>query len=279
MAKKGFGKLMALATIAGAAAVGISYLKKYKSFNRELEEEFHDFEGDGDEEDFFDEEEDSQDGAFDPADDDAFEEDLTFCSDDFTESDPKQSNDTRGSRKYISLSANADELKLAAKDILAAAGEMAGAAKGVLKDTAVILTDTAIEAASAAKDAAQIARAKLSEKAESYRERQAEKEGSLWEEDGTVASEPCGSTKSEPPKEKGENGDPDNASAEITIEPEDDAKVISGNISAEAPSSIAGTAQLDGNTPDSTLEVVKPEEAEKTVSEAEPITIVEEELE
>ena len=45
MAKKGFGKLVVLAAAAGAAAAGISYLKKYHSFTKELEKDFHDFEG------------------------------------------------------------------------------------------------------------------------------------------------------------------------------------------------------------------------------------------
>ena len=43
MAKK-VGKYVALAAVAGAAAAGISYLKKYRSFSKELDEEFHDFE-------------------------------------------------------------------------------------------------------------------------------------------------------------------------------------------------------------------------------------------
>ena len=177
MAKKGFGKIMALATIAGAAAVGISYLKKYKSFNKELEKEFHDFEGD--EQDFFDDEDENQeeDGPF-TADDSDFEDDDPFEEDEgisFSSADPTE-EEGQPSRKYISLHADAYDVKLAAKDIFAAAGEMAGAAKNVLKDTAVILTDTAFEAAQAAKDAAQIARAKLGEKADSYRERQAARE-------------------------------------------------------------------------------------------------------
>lgn len=44
MAKKVFGKLVLLTAAAGAAAAGISYLKKYQSFNKELDEDFHDFE-------------------------------------------------------------------------------------------------------------------------------------------------------------------------------------------------------------------------------------------
>ena len=58
MAKKGFGKFVVLAAAAGAAAAGISYLRKYKSFNDELEEEFHDFEGgEENDDDLFEEEE------------------------------------------------------------------------------------------------------------------------------------------------------------------------------------------------------------------------------
>lgn len=48
MAKKQFGKIAALAALAGAA-VGITYFLRYKSFHEELEEDFHDFEEDLDE--------------------------------------------------------------------------------------------------------------------------------------------------------------------------------------------------------------------------------------
>lgn len=48
MAKKQFGKIAALAALAGAAA-GITYFLRYKSFHEELEEDFHDFEDDLDE--------------------------------------------------------------------------------------------------------------------------------------------------------------------------------------------------------------------------------------
>lgn len=47
--KFGLGKLVVFATIAGAVAAGISYFTKYKSFNKELEEDFHDFEDNGSE--------------------------------------------------------------------------------------------------------------------------------------------------------------------------------------------------------------------------------------
>ena len=48
MAKKGLGKFVAFAAIAGVVAAGISYFTKYKSFHDELEEDFHDFEGEDD---------------------------------------------------------------------------------------------------------------------------------------------------------------------------------------------------------------------------------------
>lgn len=48
MAKKHFGKLLTLAAIFGAAAAGVSYVLQYKSFHKELDEDFHDFEDDFD---------------------------------------------------------------------------------------------------------------------------------------------------------------------------------------------------------------------------------------
>lgn len=46
MAKKHFGTIITLAAIAGAAAAGITYFLQYKSFHKELDEDFHDFEDD-----------------------------------------------------------------------------------------------------------------------------------------------------------------------------------------------------------------------------------------
>lgn len=48
MAKKHFGRFLTFAAIAGAAAAGISYFLQYKSFHKELDEDFHDFEDDFD---------------------------------------------------------------------------------------------------------------------------------------------------------------------------------------------------------------------------------------
>lgn len=57
MAKKHVGRFVALAAIAAAAAAGVSYFLQYKSFHKELDEDFHDFEDDFD--DFKDTEEDT----------------------------------------------------------------------------------------------------------------------------------------------------------------------------------------------------------------------------
>ena len=48
MAKKHFGRLLTLAAVAGAVAAGVSYFLQYKSFHKELNEDFHDFEDDFD---------------------------------------------------------------------------------------------------------------------------------------------------------------------------------------------------------------------------------------
>jgi len=46
MAKKRTGLLIAFGAALGAAAAGISYYLKYKSFNDELDKDFHDYEDD-----------------------------------------------------------------------------------------------------------------------------------------------------------------------------------------------------------------------------------------
>ena len=118
MAKKGngFGKLVAFATIAGAVAAGISYFTKYKSFHKELEEDFHDFEDD--------------------------------VNDDISKIDSTMN------RNYVSLHADKDEFKVAAADMADAAKDAAFAAKNLVKDAANIVNSTAREAASAVADTA-----------------------------------------------------------------------------------------------------------------------------
>lgn len=46
MAKKNLGRFLALTAISTAIAAGVSYFLKYRSFHAELDEDFHDFEGD-----------------------------------------------------------------------------------------------------------------------------------------------------------------------------------------------------------------------------------------
>ena len=107
---------MAFATIAGAVAAGISYFTKYKSFHKELEEDFHDFEDDG--------------------------------NDDISKIDSTMN------RNYVSLHADKDEFKVAAADMADAAKDAAFAAKNLVKDAASIVNSTAREAASAVADTA-----------------------------------------------------------------------------------------------------------------------------
>ncbi|MBQ7797403.1 MAG: hypothetical protein IJ374_12730 [Lachnospiraceae bacterium] len=46
MSKKKTGLLIAFGAVLGAAAAGISYYLKYKSFNDEIDKDFHDYEDD-----------------------------------------------------------------------------------------------------------------------------------------------------------------------------------------------------------------------------------------
>ena len=93
----GFKKLMFWATVAGAAAAGVSYILKYKEYQRELEGEFNDFEDE--------------------------------LSDYKTE-------DATANRKYTALKSTTDEFVTAAKDTANSAKGMASAAKEMLKDVA-----------------------------------------------------------------------------------------------------------------------------------------------
>lgn len=124
MAKK-TGKILAAAAVTGIAVAGISYYKKYRSFNKELDKDFHDFE-DGEEE---------------PV------------------------PDSTMNRNYVSLHADKDEFLVAAGDVLTAVKGAAGAAKNVVKDAAAIVTDTARDAMSAAADTAAAAKASLNKSA------------------------------------------------------------------------------------------------------------------
>ena len=120
MAKKGWGKLVALAAVSGAVAAGVSYVLQYKTYHKEREKDFREFEDDEDSEL-------KKDGS----------EDSTFES-------------AKVNRNYISLTSSKDEFKVAAKD-------MAQATKNVLRDAGSLFSDTAHEAVSAAVDTAHIA--------------------------------------------------------------------------------------------------------------------------
>ncbi|MFR2781196.1 MAG: hypothetical protein ACLTBL_09500 [Clostridium sp.] len=120
MTKKGWGKLVALAAVSGAVAAGVSYVLQYKTYHKELEKDFREFEEDEDSEL-------KKDGS----------EDSTFES-------------AKVNRNYISLTSSKDEFKVAAKD-------MAQATKNVLRDAGSLFSDTAHEAVSAAVDTAHIA--------------------------------------------------------------------------------------------------------------------------
>ena len=49
MAKKGWGKFVAFAAVTGAVAAGVSYVLQYKTYHKELEKDFREFEDSGDE--------------------------------------------------------------------------------------------------------------------------------------------------------------------------------------------------------------------------------------
>lgn len=276
MAKKGFGKLVVFAAAAGAAAAGISYLKKYKSFNDELEEEFHDFEGnEEDDDDLFEEEE-----TVTIAEEDAeTEETKEPEAEDESAKEPESAEakedtaDPRASRKYIPLNVSKDELKLAAKDMVSAAGEIAGAAKSVLKDAAVILSDTAYEAAVAAKDTAQIARAKLSERAELHRSRLHEEAAAS----DTAKDADSSEESSRPSPEAPQAAPTAHPAADQSLSPEDEQEKARNETAAAqfVPNAPAGAAGLETETGDSVLEVVKPEEAQKAVLDTEATTTIE----
>jgi uncharacterized protein YpiB (UPF0302 family) len=96
--KKKFGKFLALATAAGAVAAGVSYFLKYRSFHKELDQDFHDFEHEDD--------------------------------DDFDGSLPHESE--AASRTYVTLGEKKEETKETAKE---AAQEVADAADEVSRQT------------------------------------------------------------------------------------------------------------------------------------------------
>lgn len=148
MSKKGWGKFVAFAAVAGAVAAGVSYVLQYKTYHNELEKDFREFE--------------DSDGA------EAEASDRTI--------DPRKAD-----RNYISLSSSKDEFKVAARD-------MASATKNVLKDAGSLLSDTAHEAVSAAVDTAHIAihtmKAKKADFMEEHTQDREPEDSILFEDEG-----------------------------------------------------------------------------------------------
>lgn len=140
MAKRGFGKFVAFAAVAGAVAAGVSYVLQYKTFHKELEKDFRDIEEENPESDSQEKSEDSADGA----------EGAPAQKEDSQAKEGRAQEPRRENRNYISLASSRDEFKVAAKD-------MAQATKNVLRDAGSILSDTAHEAVSAAVDTAHMA--------------------------------------------------------------------------------------------------------------------------
>ena len=126
--KKKFGKFLALATAAGAVAAGVSYFLKYRSFHKELDQDFHDFENEDD--------------------------------DDFDGTLPHESE--AASRTYVTLGEKKEAVEDVAKeaaDVAAEAGkeavEAGKEAAETAKETAQVVAEDAADAVDAAKDAAQ----------------------------------------------------------------------------------------------------------------------------
>lgn len=95
MSKHHAGRFIAFAAIAGAVAAGVSYLLQYKSFHKELDEDFHEFE------------------------------------DDFDEFDDGDVDKTPAKRSYVSLTPETDELREDAENLKDAACSAANAAEQV----------------------------------------------------------------------------------------------------------------------------------------------------
>lgn len=126
--KKKFGRFLALATAAGAVAAGVSYFFKYRSFHKELDQDFHDFEHEDD--------------------------------DDFDGSLPHESE--AASRTYVTLGEKKEETKEAAQVVADAADEVsrqaadaAEQATEAAKEAAQVVAEDAADAVDTVKEAAQ----------------------------------------------------------------------------------------------------------------------------
>lgn len=116
--KKKFGKILALVTAAGAVAAGVSYFLKYKSFHKELDQDFHDFES---------------------ADEDDFDGTL-----------PHESE--TASRNYVPLGEKKADIQEAAEEITKEVKEAASETVDAVADAAKTAADTAEDAAKTASE-------------------------------------------------------------------------------------------------------------------------------
>ena len=104
----GLKKLMFLATVAGAAAAGVSYMLKYKEYQKELEGEFKEFE---------------------------------------SEIPESKRNDAPINRKYTALKSTTDEFVKAAKGMASAAKEMLKDVASIISDNVSAAGDVAKDSA------------------------------------------------------------------------------------------------------------------------------------
>ncbi len=114
MAKFGIGKILALGAVAGVAAIGVSYYKKYQKFNRDLDEDFHEFEG----------------------------------------ADDTPVPDSTMNRNYVSLHADKDELIVAAGDMLHAAKNVVKDAAAIVVETTKEMVSVATDPTNNSKESA-----------------------------------------------------------------------------------------------------------------------------
>lgn len=113
MSKKGLGKFMAFAAVTGAVAAGVSYVLQYKTYHKELEKDFREFE-------------DNEEAA---------------------EVSEHTIDSRKVDRNYISLSSSRDEFKVAAKDMANATKNVLKDAGSLLSDTAHEAVSAAVDTA------------------------------------------------------------------------------------------------------------------------------------
>ncbi len=137
MSKNKWGKLLVFAAVVGTTAAAVSYYLKYRAFNKELDEDFHDFEGD-------------------------FEDDE----------DEEEANAPE--RTYVKLSQKTAKAKEAIKGATGQAVNKAKNAATIVKETVKNVTDKAKNTGKEAAETAGEAAEKLADKAAETQETVAE---------------------------------------------------------------------------------------------------------